>query len=545
MVFSVVAPIGGNPAQAAPIGYPHAEYINYARVGSNVEYPGGAERAQVIAASFDGDLSAHASGNHLYGAVHNAGGSGILTLKWAFDQDVSCWASQGNPTEVLVEIRSWGGNQVGSQDWIHQLNGACTGTATKTVNFDADPLDGDNSDGPLNPGPYEIYIRAQGDSGGGAGGANLSNADSRGAAGNGPHLGMEFYSSGRITISQGLVFNEPFTGANDSVWSTTRWSTSSNGATKKVDVQNNQGRLYTNTASARATASMAPTPDSEIAFKYRFDNVNGKSYLRVYLRSSSSGDDAYRVELRPDSTTVKLQKVVDGTSSTLDSFTYSENTTDTTLEQFRFRIEQGVLSVKIWPAGSSEPSTWQIEEPDTSVAAPGVAEIHHNWSSSSSAAQAAYLDNLSVYDILLLDSVRAFGSGCPEVIGSQNPEDKTYIEFMLKDVEGCDVPIRHGDEIFGAEHIRLRNSEVGNHPLDAAARGRMEAAMTRPLSNMDADEDGTYRVYAWEFHDSAGNPRTQCVWRDEKKYFTYNRKGIITSFVKVGHLEPHECHSGD
>ena len=308
-----------------------------------------------------------------------------------------------------------------STPWNPPLNGTCSGTATRTVYFDNDPLDLDNGDGALTEGTYEIYIKAEGDSGGiGPEGANLSGADSRGAAGNGPHLGLEFYSSGVFTISSGLVFNEPFTGANGSLWNATRWSTSSNGTTKKVDIQSNQGRLYVNTASARATANMTATPDSEVGFTYRFDNPTGKSYLRVVQRSAN--DNGYRVELRPDSSTVKLQSIVNGTSSTIDSFTYSANTTDANPENFRFRVQGDLLRVKIWPVGTAEPLTWQIDKSDPSVTNDGVVEINHNWSSSSTAAQAVYLDNLSVYDVsvdfkLMADTMRFQDRRYPENIG--------------------------------------------------------------------------------------------------------------------------------
>ncbi|MGH9039151.1 MAG: hypothetical protein ACRDZ3_02870 [Acidimicrobiia bacterium] len=256
----------------------------------------------------------------------------------------------------------------------------------------------DNTDGALAQGAYEIYIQAEGDSGGiGPEGANLSGADSRGAAGNGPHLGSQFYSSGWFTVSSTLAFNEPFTAANGSPWNATRWSTNTNGTSRIIDVQSNQGRMAINNASAQATANITNTTDSEIGFTFRFANTS-TTYLRVYLRwLNNSG---YRVELRPDSSTIKLQKIVTGTSSTIDSFTYSENTTDQYPEQFRFRVDGNHLQVKVWKAGDLEPEDWQIDKGDSSVSQAGKVEIAHNWSSSNGGNyQAVHPDNLYVWDL--------------------------------------------------------------------------------------------------------------------------------------------------
>lgn len=395
----LVPVIGVPPAGATPTGYPQEDYTNYARAGSNVEYPGGLERLQVIGASFDSGFSPYSATNHHFNATHQPGGSATLTVKWGFDKDPGypCIASEGNPTSIRVEIRHPGGSQIGTSHWSPTLGVACSGSASQTVYFDNDPLDPDNNDGALAEGAYEIYIRAEGDSGGvGPEGANLSGADSRGVAGNGPHLGSEFYSSGWFTVSSGLVFNESFTAPNGTSWNATRWSTNSNGTSKIVDVQNNQGRLAINNASARSTANITNTADSEIGFAFRFAN-SSKSYLRVYLRWLN--DSGYRVELRPDSSTIKLQKIVNGSSSTIDSFTYSETMTDQYLEQFRFRVQGEMLKVKVWKAGTPEPEDWQLDIPETSVSVAGKVEISHDWSSTNGGNyQAVHLDNLDVGD---------------------------------------------------------------------------------------------------------------------------------------------------
>ena len=124
-------------------------------------------------------------------------------------------------------------------------------------------------------------------------------------------------------------------------------------------------------------------------------------------------------------------------------------------------------------------------------------------------------------------------TSCPAVDGDTTPEAASHVEFRLTDGDGCVVPIRHGDEHFGAEHIRRRDDEDGGHPLDAAARARMDEALDRPGYQIEA----TFYAFAAP----AGADGTQCVFVDFRRYDGYARKGVITSYTKAGHHDAQGC----
>ncbi len=191
---------------------------------------------------------------------------------------------------------------------------------------------------------------------------------------------------------------DDWTDGDGALWDATKWITSRNSSTKVVNVQGNQGRLYVKSSSARATATMAAVANSDATFTYRFDNRDASSYLRVMLRASgASGADqmpnGYRVELRSDSNTIKLQRYVNGTATQIGSFSYTK---DINAQKLRFQVSGNTIRVKAWAAGSSEPSTWQIQVTDTSITGSGVFQVNHNWSSGT---RSVYLDDLVLTDL--------------------------------------------------------------------------------------------------------------------------------------------------
>lgn len=557
---SLLVPVVGAPsAGATPVGFPLEDLTNFARAGSNVEYPGGLERMQIIGASFDSGFSVYDATNLHFNAIHEPGGSAMLTVKWGFDKDPGypCIASEGNPTEIRVEIRHPGGSQVGTTDWIPTLGAAgavCQGSVTRTVHFDNDPLDEVNDGGALAEGGYEIYIRAEGDSGGiGSEGANLSGADSRGAAGNGPHLGLEFYSTGWFTVSSTLLFNESFTAPNDSAWDAARWSTNSNGTTKDVDVQNNEGRMAINNASARATANMPDAADSEIGFTYRFDNPS-KTYLRVYLRWLN--DSGYRVELRPDNGTIKLQKKESGSTSTIDSFTYSEDTTDPDPEQFRFQVDGNQLRVKVWKAGDPEPEDWQIDKEDSSIGQAGEAEIYHNWSSTNGGDyQAVHFENLYVWD--LNEGYEAEFEAYAVGGGTGRWQDKTYpdtIGFLAMSadagysgfirVEHAGTPACNPAEqdLTAQVWANVKGSTQGQSDMDRWGNGvwmwneSCQGSVTWPDPNSDLPQDRpTTFNYTTNLMD------TGIFWDTDKGHFYQPKGGYIGGRVRRDQARAEFC----
>jgi hypothetical protein len=195
------------------------------------------------------------------------------------------------------------------------------------------------------------------------------------------------------------VLSDDWTGANNSLWRTgtgNPWSaTTSNDSTKTVDVQSNQGRLYVNGASARATGQMTPIADSEALLTYRFNESTAGSFLRISLRASGATGanqmpNAYRLEIGSNSTSIKLQKFVNSTVTQIGSFNY---TFGTTTQNVRFRVQGSTIEAKVWASGTAEPATWSIVVTDTAITGTGVLQIAH---SHTSGAHTVYLDNLAV-----------------------------------------------------------------------------------------------------------------------------------------------------
>jgi RHS repeat-associated protein len=201
-----------------------------------------------------------------------------------------------------------------------------------------------------------------------------------------------------------MLLVENFTGTNSAAWSTTstpsKWVTTSNDTTKKVDLQNNQGSLYVNGASARGTAQMTAVSDSEVSLTYQFNENTAGSNLRVFLKASgatgaSQMPNAYRLDIASDSTSIKLQKFVGSTVTQIGSFAYTSGTHSNRL---RLRVQGSTISAKAWNTGDgySEPQAWSATATDSAVTASGVLQIAH---SHTSGAHTVVVDDVVVKDL--------------------------------------------------------------------------------------------------------------------------------------------------
>lgn len=204
-----------------------------------------------------------------------------------------------------------------------------------------------------------------------------------------------------FSVRAGLVWYESFSGNNGDLWNNTRWSTGTNGLTRTVDIQNNEGRLYVNGSSAGANARQAGSninlADIDVAFTFRFENTNSRSFLRV--RARDSGTNAYRVELRNDTTTIKLQNILNGVSALITQFTYNPDGQagfDPGNHRLRVQVQGSTVRVKAWPATSAETDTWQIDRTDTSVTGPGGLKIDHNYDTGS---RSIYVDDVAITNL--------------------------------------------------------------------------------------------------------------------------------------------------
>ncbi|MDQ1500885.1 MAG: hypothetical protein QOI86_4225 [Actinomycetota bacterium] len=194
---------------------------------------------------------------------------------------------------------------------------------------------------------------------------------------------------------QQSVFSDDFTGTTGANWNSSKWAATSNDSTKKVDIQSNQGELYVNGSSARATATMTAIANAEATFSYRFSDRNSASYLRIYLRASGATGsnqmpNAYRLEIASDSSTITLQKFVNSAVTQIRSFGYTK---DTNTQRVRFRVQGSTIEGKVWPDGTPEPGNWSVVATDTAITGTGVLQIAHSQTSGS---RSVYLDDLAV-----------------------------------------------------------------------------------------------------------------------------------------------------
>src|SRR5205085_5997865 len=90
--------------------------------------------------------------------------------------------------------------------------------------------------------------------------------------------------------------------------------------------------------------------------------------------------NGYRLDIPSGSDTVTVNSLVNGTVNPLGSFTYPR---DTNPQRVRFRVEDSDLYVRIWPAGTLEPTTWGIAVGDPANSnAQGTLQIAHAWQAS-------------------------------------------------------------------------------------------------------------------------------------------------------------------
>ena len=223
-----------------------------------------------------------------------------------------------------------------------------------------------------------------------------------------------------------MLLVDDFTGANNAALGA-KWATTSNDASKKVDIQYNQASLYVNGSSARATSQMAAVSDSEASLTYQFNENTAGSNLRIFLKASgatgaSQMPNAYRLDIGSNSTSIKLQKFVGSTVTQIGSFAY---TSGTGINRLRLRVQGNTISAKVWDAGNGfpEPQAWSVTATDSAVTAAGVLQIAH---SHSSGAHTVYVDDVVVND-LSKTSVTTMVNGPSGLLETDTDGEATYL----------------------------------------------------------------------------------------------------------------------
>jgi hypothetical protein len=134
------------------------------------------------------------------------------------------------------------------------------------------------------------------------------------------------------------------------------------------------------------------------------------------------------------------------------------------------------------------------------------------------------------------------GTGCPEIEGSSNPTDPSYVRGLFWDVYGCRVPLREGvghvpwkKGDFGYQHIAARRDGEGaaNHELTPFALGLWANAMVKAGATKGVD----FVCYQTHYSIAGGQKRTMQVFVHYGMLGDYRYKGIITGYWVEGHRD--------
>lgn len=131
------------------------------------------------------------------------------------------------------------------------------------------------------------------------------------------------------------------------------------------------------------------------------------------------------------------------------------------------------------------------------------------------------------------------GRKCPEIGGSSNPSDPSFVHAVFWDVHGCQVPLREGTGHipamkgdFGLQHLLSRQAEgLGNHELTPYAKLLWQRALLGAGSALDED----YECHQTHYTIKGWKKRTMRVLVDYKTFHGYTYKGIITAYWMNGH----------
>ncbi|MCA1832880.1 MAG: hypothetical protein LC750_09185 [Actinobacteria bacterium] len=220
-------------------------------------------------------------------------------------------------------------------------------------------------------------------------------------------------SNPEVVISNPLTtfvqMDDSFTGSDNTDWSTVKWNTSGNtlgGTVRDVDILSGQGRFYVANATQDAQAKQATGEpavlNSEAVMSLRFADPGDSAKMKVALRGASnvSGSwmsDGYQLEMRSYSNLVKVYRVVGTVRTEIGGFTY---TFGTATHRLRFKVigtNPTTVSVKMWPAGTTEPTSWTIPpivDSTAPVTAPG--KLFVSLTNGGGTPRTAYVDDLSL-----------------------------------------------------------------------------------------------------------------------------------------------------
>jgi hypothetical protein len=198
-----------------------------------------------------------------------------------------------------------------------------------------------------------------------------------------------------------VVFSDTFTAGDGSAWSAPWLTNATNGS---ATVAGQAGRLAIDDvsgASARAQLTTAPQSDADLLLSYRWSAATPGAYLTVYLRGSGGWQNTYRprsgygVQLTSSSSSVTVQKNVNGTLSTLRTVSGAQSVSTAT-QWLRLRVVGSTIQFRIWTDGQAEPGTWRSTDTDTGVTAAGQVFVSVNRAGANVGAKSVMVDDVTL-----------------------------------------------------------------------------------------------------------------------------------------------------
>ncbi len=98
--------------------------------------------------------------------------------------------------------------------------------------------------------------------------------------------------------------------------------------------------------------------DVEVVTKVRSESSNTLFQLPLHVSGQAGNENAYYVDVRVDQSSIRINRYVDGSFSTIGSTSFEPE--QDTWYWVRFRREGNGLMAKIWQDGQEEPSEWQV-----------------------------------------------------------------------------------------------------------------------------------------------------------------------------------------
>lgn len=171
----------------------------------------------------------------------------------------------------------------------------------------------------------------------------------------------------------GSLATESFTGTNGASWPA-QWVAGQTGSGSSATIQSNRGRMssgsqgdYSGSSGVARRLNITPPVDVDISGTWRPGTLEPYGIVSARADNALDGETGYSLRLNK-SGTLGVDVSEGWNSSVLSSFSFSASS-DTDYG-FRFRVVGDRIQARVW-AGSTEPSTWQVDLTDTTITGAG------------------------------------------------------------------------------------------------------------------------------------------------------------------------------